>query len=117
MYLVDETVEKAIYDISVTRRMAHIGKTSSSDNDRPSLDESDIEAANSLELQDAPLAKLLAKGPGGGEVVEQEDLWNCLFGQKPAARGQVAEEMEMQTARFLSAEAAEERMAGRVDVS
>ena len=81
------------------------------------MDEGDIEAANSMELQDAPLVKLLAKGPGGGEVVEKEDLWNCLFGQKPAARRPVEEEMEMQTARFLGAEAAEERMAGGVHLS
>ena len=92
--------------------MAHIGRSKVESN-VPKLGESDIEAANSLELQDAPLSKLLTKGPGGGELVGKDDLWNCLFRQKPAARPQVsedAEEVEVQTARFRGASAAEERI-------
>lgn len=107
MYLVDGTVEKAIYNISVTRRLAHIGR--SGNKGAASKLEDDIEAANSLELQDAPLSKLLTKGQGGGEVVDKEDLWNCLFGQKGASRAPVLEEAEREATKFLGASAAEER--------
>ncbi|MCJ1471859.1 hypothetical protein MMC13_000500 [Lambiella insularis] len=112
MYLVEDTVEKAIYDISVTRRLAHIGrsvqKSASSD-----LGEDDLEAANSLELQEAPLSKLLTKGPGGGEMVEKEDLWNCLFQQRLATKVIVSEEAERVASRFLGASASEERQPER----
>lgn len=108
MYLVEDTVEKAIYDISVTRRLAHIGR-SGGKGEVVKLEEEDIEAANSLELQDAPLSKLLTKGQGGGEMVHKEDLWNCLFAQKAATRAPVLEEAEREATKFLGASAAEER--------
>lgn len=44
--------------------------------------ESNIEAANTLELE-TPISNLLTKGSGGGEMVSNDDLWNCLFHQKP----------------------------------
>ena len=113
MYLVEDTVEKAIYDISVTRRLSHIGRSThrvaGGDSDSRDLDESDIEAANSLELQEAPLSKLLTKGPGGGEMVEKKDLWNCLFRQKAPLRETVSEEAEREVTSYLGAVAAEER--------
>lgn len=114
MYLVEDTVEKAIYDISVDRRLSHISR--SHDSDRTNEETSDpvesrIEAANSLELRDAPLAKLLAKGPGGGEMVDKADLWNCLFRTNAASRmqGEGDEEVERVVTRYLGAEAAEGR--------
>ncbi|MCJ1282018.1 hypothetical protein MMC26_001341 [Xylographa opegraphella] len=109
MYLVEDTVEKAIYDISVTRRLAHIGRSADSGG-TVNLDEDEIEAANSLALQDAPLSKLLTKGSGGGEMVDKKDLWNCLFRQRVASRGPVVpEEAEREATKFLGATAAEER--------
>ena len=45
--------------------------------------EKKIDAANSMELEETALAKVLAKGSSGGEVVSQEDLWNCLFQHRP----------------------------------
>ena len=108
MYLVEDTVEKAIYDISVTRRLAHISRST----DRGAiigLGEDAIEAANSLEMQEAALSKLLAKGPGGGEMVDKNDLWGCLFGQRAASKASVLEEAEHETRKFLGASAAEER--------
>lgn len=45
----------------------------------PELLEETLDAANSLELQQVSLSKLLTKGSSGGEVVEKEDLWSCLF--------------------------------------
>ena len=116
MYLVEGTVEKAIYDISVDRRLSHISRSHDSGhpNETETLSdgvESKIEAANSLELRDAPLAKLLTKGPGGGEMVDKADLWNCLFRTKAVSRTQGDEEVEAERAvtRYLGAEAAEGR--------
>lgn len=108
MYLVEGTVEKAIYDISVTRRLTHIGR-SADKNALSDLEEDDIEAANSHELQEAPLSKLLTKGAGGGELVDKEDLWNCLFRQKMVSHTPVSEEAERVATRFLGVSAAEER--------
>lgn len=43
--------------------------------------EDDIEAANSVELQ-APISNLLTKESRGGEMVSDNDLWDCLFRRK-----------------------------------
>ncbi|RDI79485.1 hypothetical protein Vi05172_g10518 [Venturia inaequalis] len=103
MYLISDTVEEAIYDISVSRRLAHIDSTGSNktakkdafssssmesramtrqpDGDKNKVLERDLEEANNMEIQQAPLSKLLAKGKSGGEFVDREDLWRCLFGK------------------------------------
>lgn len=84
MYLVENTVERSIYEISVNRRMSHLSQPSPchlNDADVETLTESDIEAANTLELQ-APFLNLLTKGSGGGEMVSNDDLWDCLFQQR-----------------------------------
>ena len=127
MYLVEGTVEKAVYDISVRRRLEHMGAGESSgeagdrsrkrrrrqDGDGDDIEES-IEVANSHELQEAPLAKLLAGGKGGGELVRKDDLWSCLFGE--AGKGKkgmgtevVGDEVDGTVRGFLAAEAAEGR--------
>ncbi|KAL4930607.1 proteasome stabiliser-domain-containing protein [Aspergillus undulatus] len=97
MYLISDTVEKSIYDISVSRRLDHIIRkereqkaSSSSYNGNGAngvnrampedLSEVAIDSANSLEIQDAPLAKLMEGGVWGGELVKKDDLWQCLFG-------------------------------------
>ena len=111
MYLVEETVEKAIYDISVDRRLSHISQTSTKGVQQIGSDllESTIEVANSLELQDASFSKLLTRGPSGGELVSKDDLWNCLFKQKAVSRMQVSENAEREVGRYARAEAADER--------
>lgn len=113
MYLVEGTVEKAIYEISVERRMSHIGHTgptaSTKTADNVGIDEDQIEAANSLELQQAPLSRLLAKGQHGGEAVDNDDLWRCLFKQKPQSGPSLPMEMEQEVGRHLRATAAEQR--------
>lgn len=116
MYLIADTVEESIYDISVTRRLAHMRsnnhnnnkhhsgmtKAKGKDTTTPSssavsrsgtatpyppgttstaLQETAIDAANSMELQAADLSRLLASGKTGGEMVDKEDLWACLFGR------------------------------------
>ena len=116
MYLVENTVEKAIYDISVERRMAHMSKTTiGGETKEIDVSENRIDLANSLELQDAPFSKLLTKGSGGGEVVEKGDLWNCLFKSKPKMHAPLADEIEMEVSRSLGADAAEARRAEQVN--
>ncbi|EXJ59363.1 uncharacterized protein A1O5_12244 [Cladophialophora psammophila CBS 110553] len=141
MYLIADTVEESIYDISVTRRLAHMksskdngsneqkkGKSktatsSASQSGRSTphmnntLRENAIDVANSLELQAADLSRLLASGKSGGEIVDKEDLWPCLFGSlrrhDGAAPDALADNQPANTevARFLRAEAAERRAA------
>jgi len=94
MYLVSDTVEEAIYDISVKRRMAHMQRTTSAPLGSRSMtpagiEEGTLDAANSLELQTAPVSQLLTKGRSGGEVVNKSDLWSCLFAKVNRQRGAI----------------------------
>ncbi|KAJ5818316.1 hypothetical protein N7474_003907 [Penicillium riverlandense] len=123
MYLVSGTVEESIYELSVARRLAHIiekekkakrrNSTLPSDVDDAlinNLSETAIDSANSLEMQDASLTNLMASGSSGGELVKQDDLWQCLFGNsghKDSHGYSTAAEQEV--GRFLRGEAAEQR--------
>ncbi|KAL1965614.1 hypothetical protein VTN77DRAFT_5291 [Rasamsonia byssochlamydoides] len=125
MYLVSDTVEESIYDISVSRRLAHIvqkEKEKEKEAQSPSpglhngttvenITETAIDSANSLEMQDATLGKLLAGGSTGGELVGKDDLWQCLFGgaQRRKTASTTSTDAEREVGRFLRAEAAEER--------
>jgi E3 ubiquitin-protein ligase SHPRH len=115
MYLISDTVEEAIYDISVTRRLAHIGKrsvsTSQSGTSTPRMQESSLDKANSDELQAAPLKALLRK-KGNGEEVKEDDLWHCLFGRQRKVSKPV---LEREVGRHLRAEAADSRAAGEAE--
>lgn len=129
LYLVDGTVEESIYQLSVKRRMEHIGQTISSKKQKngkgkakeltpDELLDTNLEEANSMELQQASLMGLLAKGGKGGEMVEKEDLWDCLFGGVVAknTRRSIAIDshqvrFDQEVRRHLGAEAAEERRA------
>lgn len=98
MYLVEDTVEKAIYEISVERRMSHLEHVGAPVHDavaeQTGLREDQIEAANTLELEQAPLSRLFAKGQNGGEAVSKEDLWRCLFKERLNAGPQLPLELE-----------------------
>ncbi|KAF2185097.1 hypothetical protein K469DRAFT_665964 [Zopfia rhizophila CBS 207.26] len=113
MYLISDTVEEAIYDISVSRRLEHMGRrrnaesVSRSGTATPAVQENALDAANSMEMEAAPLKQLLRK-KGDGEIVQVDDLWNCLFG-KP--RKQQRAVLEREVGRHLRAEAAEQRIA------
>lgn len=116
MYLVNDTVEEAIYEISVARRLEHIqsrqpqsGRGKSCSNSPELAQENALDAANSEELQSAPLSKLLAADKGGGELVGNRDLWQCLFGKILKSTGKPSRETEMEVGRHLRAEAAEQR--------
>jgi E3 ubiquitin-protein ligase SHPRH len=122
MYLAAGTVEEAIYDISVKRRLEHISSSSSDNNNSKEPVKSDdtqspnflgehaIDAANSAELEAAPLRNLLRK-KGDGEVVPEHDLWHCLFGKKwrravePAVQSEVDREFRAGAAEARAADA------------
>ena len=83
MYLTEGTVEKAIYDLSVERRLEHVGKQKRDKQNgiatpKAGVDE-DIEAADAEEMNEKPLTTLLSKSHEG-EFVGKDDLWACLFG-------------------------------------
>ncbi|KAK5112916.1 hypothetical protein LTR62_003738 [Meristemomyces frigidus] len=120
MYLVNDTVEEAIYEISVNRRLAHAQSRQRHGKSRSTtpapLHENAIEAANSAELQSAPMSKLLVSGKSGGELVRNDDLWQCLFGK--AQKNLMAHpnvEMGREVERHLRAEAAVARLEGEVE--
>lgn len=110
MYTVEGSVERSIYDISVTRRLEHMGRSSrkAKRSEDGSL-ENEIDAANTMELEERPLGNLLAKGSSGGEMVGKEDLWNCLFRQTPG-HARYSEEAEREVVRHLGGAAAEARL-------
>ncbi|KAI9648475.1 hypothetical protein NHQ30_003109 [Ciborinia camelliae] len=87
LYLISGTIEQSIHEISVKRRLKHLGQATGSKKGkgREFTDEeliaSGLEEANSLELQETIMTDLLAKGKGG-EVVSENDLWACLFGRR-----------------------------------
>lgn len=86
MYIVGNTVEEAIYDISVKRRLEHMGRDvgSRSGTATPAASEQaqerSLDVANSEEIKAAALSKLV-QGGNQGEVVGTDDLWKCLFGK------------------------------------
>jgi E3 ubiquitin-protein ligase SHPRH len=145
MQIIADSVEEAIYELSVGRRLAYVAKKHSQDpktdshgaiseletnetstaelskSDAAAVHESALDVANSHELQRVPISRLLVRsGKGGGEVVDNDDLWKCLFG-KPRARsmegnGSVSGALQAEVDRHLRAEAAAGRaIAGQAD--
>ncbi|KAH8664302.1 SNF2 family N-terminal domain-containing protein [Xylariales sp. PMI_506] len=125
LYLVEGTVEESIYNLSVQRRLEHMGNSSDgkgkSRASSPGTQVSDrnLEAANSLELQQAALPKLMDKDQQLGEVIDKNDLWDCLFGHVARESAARAEQQAQEDSRFgdrrvvsfLAGRAAEERRA------
>ncbi|EEH47868.2 uncharacterized protein PADG_03952 [Paracoccidioides brasiliensis Pb18] len=128
MYLVSDSVEESIYDISVSRRLDHISRKRKEEenayNHVSRMGEGEettsesmetvIEAANSLELQDANLGNLMAGTAAEGERVPEGDLWQCLFAKtsrgKSTGNGGNTEALQNEVNRLLRAEAAEGRI-------
>lgn len=93
LYLVDGTVEESIYNLSVNRRLEHMGEATKGKGKGSGASAEELEAANTLELEQAQLSKLIRKDRNGGEVVDKGDVWQCLFGQgseAPTREGSVA---------------------------
>jgi E3 ubiquitin-protein ligase SHPRH len=113
MYLVGDTVEQAIYEISVARRLEHM-KTAqpqklSSGSASPVDAENTLDAANSAEMEAAPLKHLLTK-KGDGEMVQSNDLWACLF-SKTRRTSSLLDRPDSAINKYIRAEAAEGRRA------
>ena len=120
LYLVDGTVEESIHQLSVKRRMEHIGqslrrgKGKAKESIPDDILVTNLEEANSMELQQASLTGLLAKGGKGGENIQEEDLWDCLFGgvgQRSSSRALSNHQLrfDQDIRRHIGAEAAEQR--------
>jgi E3 ubiquitin-protein ligase SHPRH len=103
--------------LSVQRRMEHMGRNlkGKSKESTPELLDANLEAANTMEMQQAHLTKLMGKGNILGEAVDKNDLWACLFGrtnrQGQQARDDEAIRNNPALRGLLAAEAAEERRA------
>jgi len=90
LYAVNNTVEQSVLELSTRRRMAFIGESAiSSDNTDTEMmdvdkeiDEEQLDAAESNVLREG-LAKCVERAPGGGEMVANDDLWDCLFCKVP----------------------------------
>lgn len=82
LYITAGTVEESIYNLSVKRRMQHMGdsRKGKSIASTPELLDANLEAANTLEMEQASLSKLMSRDKTAGEVVDKGDLWDCLFG-------------------------------------
>ncbi|KAJ6092921.1 hypothetical protein N7486_008210 [Penicillium sp. IBT 16267x] len=124
MYLVSGTVEESIYELSVARRLAHIIEKEKQEKSARStfledfdealindLTETAIDSANSMEIQDAGLTNLMTSGASGGEMVQKDDLWQCLFGNAGPKENDNdrSAEAEREVGRFLRGEAADQR--------
>ncbi|KAL8767461.1 MAG: hypothetical protein Q9209_006047 [Squamulea sp. 1 TL-2023] len=104
VYVIEDTVEQSVYDISVERRMNHMGQSGDS-----MVMENQLEAADTLELEGVALGKLLSSSRSGGEVVSKDDLWNCLFRHRPSQVQPTSATVEREVGRHLQAAAAEGR--------
>ena len=113
LYIVDGTVEESIYNLSVERRMEHMGRNilyGKSKESTPELLDVSLDAANTMEMQQAHLSKLMGKDGISGEAVDKKDLWTCLFGHlKGGGRNEEHLLANPVTRGFLAAGAAEER--------
>ncbi|ETN38893.1 uncharacterized protein HMPREF1541_06935 [Cyphellophora europaea CBS 101466] len=128
MYIIAGTIEESIYEMSFARRLEHIkrnvkkvgkskaGSSATSGTVTPKLlGETVIDQANSLELQEADLKKLLTTGKKGGEFVDKADLWQCLFGRRKVKEtvfggGGAGGKLDGEMGRLLRANAAEARI-------
>ncbi|KAI1853488.1 hypothetical protein JX266_001472 [Neoarthrinium moseri] len=122
LYLVEGTVEESIHNLSVKRRLEHMADATKGTKGKgkgvstPDISEDNLAVANSLELQQANLPKLMDKDTRLGEVVHQNDLWACLFGhlerESEAQRAAAAADSRFEdraVVSFLAGRAADER--------
>jgi E3 ubiquitin-protein ligase SHPRH len=75
-YVVDGTVEQSVLNLATRRRLALVGQVE--DGEEQKVIHQKLLAAEAEELREG-LSAMVEKWPGGGEMVKQEDLWDCLF--------------------------------------
>lgn len=76
-YLVAGTVEETIYNLSARRRLEHLGRGGGrGEQGRGEQGRGDggLDAANTLELEQAALSRLMSKDRSAGEMVDRGDL-------------------------------------------
>ena len=114
MYVVSGTVEQSVLNLATKRRLELAGiKAPAEDMPLHALTEMELDEVNSEELKQS--RKLVERGPGGGEIVVDTDLLDCLIG---SARDKLNEQRAgEQVRRQLMAEAAERRVAQNVVVA
>ncbi|KAI5293789.1 hypothetical protein KEM52_005228, partial [Ascosphaera acerosa] len=121
MYIISDTVEESIYDISVRRRLEHIARRArpgflnalpSGPDSRPALTDDMLDAANSLQVR-MPVAFGHWKQHDlvEGEVVPKDDLWQCLFAKPHRASRLSTRQANGEADREVRALAAEGRRA------
>ncbi|CAG7956140.1 unnamed protein product [Penicillium salamii] len=66
-----------------------------------------------MEIQDSRLGTLMQSGDSGGEIVQKDDLWQCLFGNVKQRGESRLTNAEKDVDRFLRGEAAERRASGQ----
>lgn len=82
LYIVEGTVEESIYNLSVQRRLEHMDRNLKGKEKGKDVDESSLEIANAMEMEQASLTKLMRQKAGkeAGEEIPVDDLWTCIFG-------------------------------------
>ena len=114
LYVVSGTVEQSVLNLATKRRLELAGvKTLAQDTPLHALTEMELDEVNSEELKQSRV--LVERGPGGGEVVVDTDLLDCLIG---SARDKLHEQRAVdEVRRQLMAEAAERRIEQNVVVA
>ncbi|KAF3937595.1 hypothetical protein ABW19_dt0201542 [Dactylella cylindrospora] len=134
LYVIGNTVEESVWRHTTRRRLEMMakdevaspskkrknrevdikGKKRKIDDDEEDGEEElemQLETANSLQLQEGTVMSMVERGQGGGEVVDNEQLWSCLFEVKRKDRSVELEE----TRREMVASAREEGRGNVVD--
>lgn len=110
LYVVSGTVEQSVLNLATTRRLALAGVTAPNESESNSLlaiTETKLDEANSVDLQ-RNYGMLVDRVPGGGEVVGDMDLLECLVG---SAKDRLVEKRKgEEVRRHVMAEAAEKRI-------
>ncbi|KAI0840230.1 hypothetical protein F5Y06DRAFT_263990 [Hypoxylon sp. FL0890] len=117
LYLIEDTVEESIYNLSVQRRLKNMEDSKGKSREATEITDLSIEDANSMEVEQASLSKLMNKDQSLGEAIDDDDdLWQCLFGhvtKQDELTAAVDDRMnDPAVMGFLAGEAAEARRQG-----
>ncbi|KAF8468979.1 SNF2 family N-terminal domain-containing protein [Kalaharituber pfeilii] len=114
LYVVNGTVEQAVLNLSTQRRLALMGlKGAQKEISVAEITEAELDKANSKELQQP--GTLVDKIPGGGEVVADADLLECLLESARVKLNSKAANGEVR--RNLMADAAEKRVGTNMELA
>ncbi|KAK6529100.1 hypothetical protein TWF694_004317 [Orbilia ellipsospora] len=100
LYVIGGTVEEGVWRNATKRRLEMLEGGSGSPKKRRRVSAADkkgkgraresyggkedlemqLESVNSLQLEEGTVSSMVERGQGGGEIVDNEQLWSCLFG-------------------------------------